>query len=192
MTHPSHALLRRAIAVAAIASCASLAPAAVASPGTKSTSPKRGPAADLVVRDLDVEFGSDTLMVYADVVNIGNRKAQRRSEAVVAISGDEILDDDDEIVDDPTVRRLGPNGRYELETEVDVPADEDLPSGDVYLLVCADGYDAVREKNEANNCAAELIASDEEAVDEDDAEDAFEDDDSDEESGEDFPVTDER
>ncbi len=194
MTNPHFSPMRRAIVLAAITSIAAVAPAAVAAPASKSKASKRSASADLVVRDLEVEFAGETLQIFADVANVGGRRAERRSDAVVAISSDETLDDEDEVLDETSVRRLRSHRSYELETEVEIPADEDLPEGDVYLLVCADGNDAVSEKAEDNNCSAELIATEDDAVSDDDASDEDDtsagDDQSDD--GEDFPVNEER
>jgi hypothetical protein len=176
--------LRRALAVAALAGIAAAAPAAIAAPASKSKT------ADLVVRDLEVEFAGETLEIFADVANVGKARAERRTDAVVAISADETLGEDDDILDATRVRRLRQHSSFELVTEIDVPADEDLPDGDVFLLVCADGEDELRERNEGNNCAAELIASADDATaeDDEDVESAEES----EDEGEDFPVSEER
>lgn len=194
MTNPHLSPLRRTFVLAAIASLAVTAPSAIAAPASKSKASKRAASADLIVRDLEVDYAGETLQIYADVANVGGLRAQRRSDAVVAISGDETLDEDDDILDETSVRRLRPTRSFELDTEVDVPDDEDLPDGDVYLLVCADGYDDVRERNENNNCSSELIASaDDEASDDDTViEDDTSVDDDTSDDGEDFPVSESR
>ncbi len=188
MPHLHSLPLRRALVAIALTGVAAVAPAAVAAPASKSKT-ARSASADLTVRDLEVEFAGETLEIYADVANIGKATAARRSDAVVAISGDETLSGDDDVLDETKVRKLRQNRVFELVTEVDVPADEDLPEGDVYLLVCADGNNVLREKNESNNCSAELIASADDAIVEDD-EDA-DDGTGDPDEGEDFPVTEE-
>lgn len=192
MTNLHFSPLRRVLVLAAITGVAATAPAATAAPASTGKA-ARSSSADLVVRDLEVEFAGETLQIYADVSNVGGKRAPRRSDAVVAISSDETLDEDDDVLDETSVRRLRAHRSFALETEVDVPADEDLPEGDVYLLVCADGYDAVSEKSEDNNCSSELIATEDDAVSDDaasDEDDASADDQNDD--SEDFPATDER
>ncbi len=192
MPHLHSLPLRRAITLAAIAGVAAISPAAMAAPATKSKA-ARSASADLTVRDLEVEFAGETLEIYADVANIGKARAAKRTDAVVVISGDETFDEDDEVLDETRVRKLRQNRTFEVATEVDIPADEDLPEGDVYLLLCADGSDELREKNEGNNCSAELIASADDSVADDD--ESSDDDSASGESddeGEDFPVSEER
>lgn len=160
--------LRRALVIAAISGVTVSGATAVAAPAKKAGKAKRGTSADLVVRDLEVDVLGDTLGIVADVKNVGTKKAGR-SAVVLAISSDETLDEDDELVDEVSLRRVEPGKSREVDTEIDIPEDEDLPEGDVYLLVCADGYDGVREKDEANNCASELLSS-EDDVDSDEVE----------------------
>lgn len=192
MPHLLLSPLRRFVTLAALASVAAVAPTAVAAPATKSKAAKRAPAADLVVRDLEVEFAGETLEIFADVANTGKARAERRSNAIVAISADETLGADDDVVDSTQVRKLRQHRTFELATEIDIPADEDLPEGDVYLLVCADGDDVLRERNEDNNCAAELIASADDVVTEEDEDESTSAESEDEGEGEDFPVSEER
>lgn len=160
--------LRRALVIAAISGVTVSGATAVAAPAKKAGKAKRGASADLVVRDLEADVLGDTFSVAADVKNVGTKKAGR-SAVVLAISSDETLDEDDEVVDEVSLRRVEPGKSREVDTEIDIPEDEDLPDGDVYLLVCADGYDGVREKDEANNCASELLSS-EDDVDSDEVE----------------------
>lgn len=180
--------LRRALVLAAISGVTVSGATAVAAPAKKSSKAKRAASADLVIRDLSVDILGETIAVSADLKNIGGKKASR-SDVVIAISGDDVLDEDDTVADELSLRRVQPGKVREIDTEVDVPEDEDLPDGDIYLLVCADGNDAVREKNEDNNCASELIASEDDSEG-DDVE--IEDDPSggdDTDEGEDFPVS---
>lgn len=159
--------LRRALVIAAISGVTvSGATAVAAAPASKTSKAKRGTAADLVVRDLEVDVLGETLAISADLKNIGSKKAGR-SAVLVAISSDEQLDEDDEVVDELELRRVQPGKSREIDSEIDIPDDESLPDGDVYLLVCADGYDGVREKSEDNNCASELIASEDDAESDD-------------------------
>lgn len=191
MPHLLSSPFRRAITLAAITGVAAISPAAMAAPASKSTA--RSASADLTVRDLEVEFAGETLEIYADVANIGKARAAKRTDAVVAISGDETFDEGDDVLDETRVRKLRQHRTFALTTEVDIPADEDLPEGDVYLLLCADGNDELREKSESNNCSAELIASADDSVAEED--DSFDEDPATSESedeGEDFPVSEER
>lgn len=153
--------LRTALALTALTGLATAAPVASAAPQggkTKSSASKRAkPAADLTVRGLTIDFGDDALLVTATVANIGPRFA-RRSDVVVAISSDAKLDDGDEVVDEIQMNRTQPGRTRALDFEVDIPEEDELPDGTVYLLVCADGNGAVREKNESNNCQADVIA----------------------------------
>lgn len=158
--------LRRALVVAAISGVTVSGASAVAAPAKKSSEAKRTASADLVVRDLEIDVLGETLAISADLKNLGTKKAGR-SATLVVISSDEELDDDDEIVDELSLRRVQPGKSREIDSEIDIPEDEDLPEGDVYLLVCADGYGGVREKDESNNCASELIASEDEAESDD-------------------------
>lgn len=160
--------LRRALVIAAISGVTVSGATAVAAPAKKAGKAKRGTSADLVVRDLEVDVLGDTLGIVADVKNVGTKKAGR-STVVLAISSDETLDVDDEVVDEASLRRVEPGKSREVDTEIDIPEDEDLPDGDVYLLVCADGDNVVREKVETNNCASELLSS-EDDVDSDEVE----------------------
>lgn len=149
---------RRALVIAAISGVTVSGATAVAAPAKKTSKAKRGASADLVVRDLEVDVLGETFAVAADVKNIGNKKAGR-SAVLLAISTDETLDDEDETIDELSLRRVEPGKSREIDTEIEIPDDEDLPEGDVFLLVCADGYDGVREKNESNNCVSELLSS---------------------------------
>lgn len=136
--------------LAAMAACActslTVATAADAAAG------KRGgrPAADLVVRDLETEVSDFSVDLDLAVANLGNKRATS-STLVVALSDDDILDDDDEILEEVGVRRVKGKQRRDVSTTVDLPEDLDVDS-EVELLVCADGYDEVRERKESNNC----------------------------------------
>lgn len=158
--------LRRAFALAAITGLTATSATAIAAPAKKSKVAKRGASADLVVRDLEVDILGETLAVTADLKNLGAKKAGR-STVLYAISSDDKLDASDDVLGDTQVRRVKPGQTRALDAEVDVPDDEDLPGGDVYLLVCADGYDGVRERDESNNCASELLASEDDELGDD-------------------------
>ncbi len=49
------------------------------------------------------------------------------------------------------MKRVKGKQRRDVSTTVDLPEDLDVDS-EVELLICADGYDEVRERKESNNC----------------------------------------
>lgn len=122
-------------------------------------------AVDLVARGLDFEVLSASIDITAEIANVGNARA-RRAATTIVLSGDAVLDGSDRRLGSVPSNRLKPGASADVSTEVDIP--EDLPEGDLYLLVCADGDRIVRERAESNNCAVELLASAEDDVSEDD------------------------
>lgn len=150
--------LRIAAAVLALTSVTATTSVASAA-GHRSKAPaggKGGAKADLTTRDVDVELGDTQMEITGRILNTGGRKA-KRSDLVIAISTDATLSDDDNVIGDIGLKGIKPGKSRAIDTDVDLPEDADLPSGTVYLLVCADGGEAVAEKNESNNCDAEVI-----------------------------------
>ena len=171
---------------AALAACAPQA--ADAAPKAKGSAASRtAPKAELITKGLVLDFAGDALTVQARIANTGARRAGR-SDVIVALSSDAVLDEDDEFLDEIGIKSVKPRGDRGIATEVEIP--EELPDGDLYLLVCADGNEAVSERREDDNCAAEKIAS---AGDETDPDETPGDDDSSstDDDGEtaDLPVT---
>lgn len=133
---------------------------ATASPGTHSrvkATTSLGAKADLALRTLDVEFGDAQFEVTGRVANTGSKRA-KRSDLVVALSDDERLSDDDDVLGDISLKGIKPGKSRGIDSAIDLPSDDQLSAGIVYLLVCADGYGVVRETNEGNNCVSEVIA----------------------------------
>ncbi len=174
----------RTVMVAAVLSAVAASPAGATSTAqatVKAMSAKQSkrlaPRPDLVARSLRLDFLADGLSVEAKIANTGNRRA-RRSDVSIAISTDEILDEQDEVLEDISVPRVQPGVERSVSTEVEIPAD--LPDGDLFLLVCADGNTDVKERNETNNCTSQLVVSAADNVSEDgEADEAEDDDDSD-------------
>ncbi len=132
----------------AACACASLTAATAAD----AAAGKRGgrPAADLVVRDLEAELNDFSVDLDLAVANIGSKRASS-STLVVALSDDDVFDEEDEVLDEVDVKRVKSGKSRDVSTTVDLPEDLDVDT-EVELLVCADGYDDVRERKESNNC----------------------------------------
>lgn len=132
--------------------------------------------ADLVARGLQLDFLSDGFDIEAKIANTGTKRS-RKSDVTIALSTDLTLDGADDVLQDISIPRVQPGVERSISTEVEIP--DDLAEGDLYLLVCADGNLNVKERSESNNCASQLVASDEDLpIDEDDASADSEDDDS--------------
>ena len=185
LTHRSLRLLTLAAAFGgAAALSAAPAGASTSKAAVKAKSAKKSKHSvarpDLVARGLHVDFLSDGFTIQATVANTGNRFA-RVSDTSIALSSDEVLDDDDAILEDVTIPRVQAGAERSIDTEVELPSE--LPEGDLFLLVCADGNEDVRERSEGNNCTSQLVASaeDDAAADDEDQSDSS-DDSSDDES----------
>jgi hypothetical protein len=115
--------------------------------------------ADLVARNIHLDSDdAGGFAVGANITNVGNTKA-RRSDVSFVISGDQVWDDDDEVVDAISIPKVLPGVTRSVSDDIDLSDDEALPEGDLYLLVCADGNGVVTEKTEGNNCTSQEIAS---------------------------------
>lgn len=183
MFHASSRSLRTLLIAAALTGGAATAatPALAAGPGKTSHGKSAKPAtakaskkakskkvADLVVQDLGFEVFSATIEVDAMVANTGGGRANR-STTTVAISTDATLSASDDIVATTPTNRVKSGTSTKIATEFEIP--EELPEGDLYLLVCADTSGAVKERAETNNCAVELLASaDDDVATDDDGE----------------------
>lgn len=144
-----------AATLAATPAGASTSKAAVTAKSAKQA--RHAPARpDLVARGLQLDFLSDGFTIKATIANTGKRRA-RTSDVSIALSSDDALDDEDEILEDITISSVGSGVARSISTEVEIPAE--LPEGELFLLVCADGNDDVKERHEGNNCTSELVAS---------------------------------
>lgn len=143
--------------VAFLGTTAALALATGSADAASKTKPK--PRADLTVKQLHVDVSDEgTLLVSGDLLNIG-RKSARPSDVVIALSDDNRLDEDDDVLDEVGFLRIQAGTRRSIDDEVDIPLDVDTTDG-LNILVCADGYDDVVERNESNNCVAQEVVVD--------------------------------
>lgn len=162
------AALAGGAATTATPALAAKTPHAKAAKTTKAkgaTKTKGKKSADLVVRGFEFEVLSASIAVDAELANIGNGRANR-STTTIALSSDAVLSGSDQVLGTASTNRIKSSTATGVTAEVEIP--ETLPEGDLYLLVCADGGNAVKERVESNNCAAELLASADEEVSEDD------------------------
>jgi len=156
--HPTRSVL------ALLGTAAALGLAAGPADAARKTKPK--PRADLTLKQLDVTVSDEgTVLVSGSLVNIG-RKSARPSDLVIAVSDDDVFDDDDDLLDELGTQRLGAGMKRTIDDEVDIPLDIDTTDG-LTVLVCADGYDDVIERNEANNCVTQEVFLDDLPVNED-------------------------
>lgn len=143
--------------VALLGAAAALGLAAGPADAARKTKPK--PRADLVVKQLHVDVSDEgTLLVSGDLLNIG-RKFARPSDVVIALSDDDVLDEDDDVLGEVGFLRVQAGVRRSIDEEVDIPIDVDTADG-LNILVCADGNDDVVERNEDNNCVAQEVVVD--------------------------------
>ncbi len=143
--------------VALLGAAVSLGLAAGPADAARKTKPK--PRADLVVKQLHVDVSDEgTLLVEGDLLNIG-RKSAHPSEVVVALSDDDVFDEDDDVLDELSFLRLQAGVRRSIDDEVDIPLDVDT-SDSLNILVCADAYDDVNERDEDNNCVSQEVVVD--------------------------------
>lgn len=126
--------------------------------------------ADLTVRNLFIDVNDDgSLAVDAALLNVG-RKFARSSDLVIALSDDNKLDDQDEVLDELPFERIGAGVRRSVSDDIDIPDDVDT-SDELNILVCADGWNDLVEKSETNNCVSQSIVLDDVAGDDDDSSD---------------------
>ncbi len=85
-----------------------------------------------------------------------------------------MLDEDDDVLDEVGFLRLQAGVRRSIDDEVDIPLDVDTSEG-LNILVCADGYDDVEERNEHNNCVAQEVVVDDILPADDGSDDAADD-----------------
>ncbi|MDO9354006.1 MAG: CARDB domain-containing protein [Solirubrobacteraceae bacterium] len=187
MLAPSSRPLRSLIVATALAAATATAAAAPASAAASSThgtkaatatkaksKAKKGKKvkrpvvgkADLVARNLSLDFLSDGFSIEAFVANTGKGRAGK-SDVSVVLSSDELFDAGDDVLAEVPMNGQAGGTERRVQTEVEVP--EELPDGDLYLLICADGNGDVIELKESNNCVSQLVASD--SVGEDGSED---------------------
>lgn len=141
----------------ALAATATLGLAAGPADAARKTKPK--PRADLTIKQLHVDLSDEgTLLVSGNILNVG-RKSARPSDVVIALSDDDIFDEDDDVLDEVDFLRLAAGVKRGFSDEVDIPLDVDTAEG-LNVLVCADAYDNVFERNEDNNCVAQEVVVD--------------------------------
>jgi PKD repeat protein len=93
---------------------------------------------------------ADPILVVDTTTNAGKGKA-KSSENGYYLSRDETADGDDELLGRRSVKKLKRRKRSEGAQELTIPAGA---SGNYRLIACADDAEAVKEKNEQNNCRA--------------------------------------
>lgn len=143
--------------VALLGAAAALGLAAGPADAARKTKPK--PRADLTIKQLHIDVSDEgTLLVEGDLLNMG-RKSARPSDVVIALSDDDVLDEEDDVLDEVGFLRLQAGVRRSIDDEVDIPLDVDTSDG-LNILVCADAYDDVTERNESNNCVAQEVVVD--------------------------------
>lgn len=153
LLHPTRAL------TALLGTGLALSLAAAPADAAKAKAKKSKPRADLIVKQLHVDVSDEgTLLVSGDLLNIGRKSAQP-SDVVIALSDDDVLDQDDDVLDEVGYLRLAAGVRRSIDEEVDIPLDVDT-SDSLNVLVCADGNDDVFERDEENNCVSQEVVVD--------------------------------
>lgn len=110
---------------------------------------------DLVIRALRTELlDSDAVRVRASVANIGRVAPKRAGRTTIVLSADTRLGAGDTILAE--IRsRPGRGAAVKIDRMLSLP--ETLPSGDTYLVICADSGNRIAEARENNNCRSELL-----------------------------------
>ena len=153
LSTPLRALVLATVAVTAAPAAAHAKPASAHQQGVL--------RADLAMQRLGVvtNQAAETFTVTARVKNLGRRVA-RETAVDVALSADQILDADDVFMDGDDLGRTKPGTSNLVDMEVDFPNEAPTtPDGQLWILVCTDIEDMVKETSETNNCQSSPLRS---------------------------------